>query len=145
MVKGAAIGAFINAVINGVINWFQVKDQSTILLADDCISSGTHTVLSGAVPLATSLAFILSSIAYATWKHTARPPYFWSGFWLSFKHALFAFGAMVVIGVLMSRIVGEVYFTPLQSAFFAAGVAAITSGLVDYLTKSQILSASNKQ
>jgi hypothetical protein len=145
MIKGAFVGAAINALINGVINWFQVKNQAAILLVDDRISSTEHTVLSGAVPLATSLAFILSSIAFATWKHTARPPYFWMGFWLSLKHAIFAFGVMVILGVLLSRIFGQVFFTPIQSACFAALIAAITAGLVDFLTKSQILRSSMRE
>jgi hypothetical protein len=141
ILKGAAIAAAINGVINGIINWFQVRDQDVILLVDDRISATSHTVLAGAVPLAASLAFILSSIAYASWKYSPKPPYWWSGFWLSLKHAIFAFGLMVLLGVLISRAVGEVYFSPWQSAVFAGLVAALTAGAVDVLTKLHIMRA----
>ena len=64
MIKGAVIGGFMNAIINGLKYWFSVRHETGVRLTHDLISSTENTVFSGAVPLATSLAFFLTSIAF---------------------------------------------------------------------------------
>ena len=54
--KGAITGFVMNAIINGIINWFQVRNLDEVLVTDNLISSEEHTLFSGAVPLAVSLA-----------------------------------------------------------------------------------------
>ena len=88
LLKGAISSGVINGIVNGLIYWFQVKDKKEILLTDNLISSTEHTVFAGAVPLATSLSFILSSIAYFTLKAPGKPPYFPKVFLLALKNAI---------------------------------------------------------
>ena len=56
--KAALFSGALNAVINGIINWFQVKGKTELFLTVDSISAKEHTVLGGAVILATSLAIM---------------------------------------------------------------------------------------
>ena len=74
MIKGAVIGGFINAIINGLKYWFSVRHETGVRLTHDLISSTENTVFSGAVPLATSLAFFLTSIAFSCQKFRESPP-----------------------------------------------------------------------
>lgn len=138
LLKGALISGVVNAFINGIINWFQVNDQTGILLTDDSISSTTHTVFSGSVTLAVSLAFILSSIAYFTTKSESKPPYFPKVFTLALKHSVYAFGVVTIIGILVQRFLGSIEVTPIGSAVVAGLIAGLVGGIVDYETKRAI-------
>lgn len=136
--KGAWANGVINGVINGAIYWFQVKDAGTVLLTDNQISSDKHTVFSGAVMLATSLAFILSTIAYFTVKKEGKPPYFPGVFLTALKNALFAFGAVTVFGVLLQRYAGSIEVSPMLATVITGIIAGIVGGSVDYLTKKSL-------
>jgi hypothetical protein len=137
--KGAIVGGLINAVINGAIYWFQVKDKSEVLLTDNLISSTEHTVFASAVPLAASLAFILSSIAYFSTKDPAKPPYFPKVFLLALKNTVFAFGSVTIFGILLQRFAGSISVLPLNATLITGLIAGIVSAIVDYSTKKQIL------
>jgi hypothetical protein len=89
IIKAAIFSGVLNALINGIINWFQVKDKTELFLTVDSISTGGHTVLGGAVILATSLAIILTSIGYFTFKSPNKPAYFPRVFLLTLKNAFF--------------------------------------------------------
>jgi hypothetical protein len=93
--KGAITGGVMNAIINGIINWFQVRNLDQVLVTDNLISSEQHTLFSGAVPLAVSLAFILSGVAYATTKIPEKPAYFPKYFVKSLWYAFATFGMVV--------------------------------------------------
>lgn len=136
--KAALVGGLINAVINGLIYWFQVKDKSEVLLTDNLISSTEHTVFASAVPLATSLAFILSSIAYFSTKDPAKPPYFPKVFLLALKNAVFAFGIVTIFGILLQRYAGSIVVGPITATLITAIIAGFVAGIVDYLTKKEI-------
>ena len=62
IVKGALLAGVINAVINGAIQAWLLRGSETIQLSVDGISAVTHTVLGAAVPLAVSLAMILTAV-----------------------------------------------------------------------------------
>lgn len=145
LIKGALMGGLINAVINGLIYWFQVKGQDQVMVTDNSISSTEHTVFAGGVILATSLAFILSSIAYFTTKIPGKQPYFPGAFLLSLKNALFAFGAVTVLGVLIQRTMGTMYVSPMTATLITALLAGVISIAVDYLTKQDIISKAENQ
>lgn len=132
--KDALIGGCINGIINGVINWFQVKGESSILLTNDAISSREHTVFSGAVPLAVSLAFILTSVAYFTSKKESKPPYFPKVFVLGLKHSAYAFGLVTIFALLLQRFVGSIAVSPVLAAGIAGLTAAIVGTIVNYET-----------
>lgn len=134
--KGSVINGIINAVINGLINWFQFHDEDTLFLTVDNISTGSQTVMGGAVVLATTLAIILTSISFLTLKTTDKPAYFPHVFLLSLKNAFFVFGVLTAVSVLLQRFVGSLLVTPIASAFIVAIVAGLVAGIIDYMTKT---------
>lgn len=136
--KGTLISAAANAVINGVINWFQLDKASKHFLTVDSITTTEHTVFSGAVTLAVSLAFILSSIAYFTVKDPSKPPYFPKVFLLALKHSVYAFGLVALSGMLLQRYAGSIEVGPIAAATIAGLIAGIVAGIVDYETKMQL-------
>jgi hypothetical protein len=138
VVKGAWINFAINAVINGVINWFQLDRSKNYFLTVDSITTTEHTVFSGAVTLAVTLAFILSSIAYFTVKDPSKPPYFPKVFLLALKHSLYAFGLVTLAGMLLQRYAGSIEVSPIAAATVAGLIAGIVAGIVDYETKMQL-------
>ncbi|MCH6232919.1 hypothetical protein [Cognataquiflexum rubidum] len=137
--KSAFIAGGFNAVINGIINWFSVKDLDKVLVSDNLISSTEHTLLSGAVPLAVSLAFILSGVAYLTTKIPNKPSYFPKIFWLSMKHTFMAFGIAVTFGVMWQRWMGSIEISPILATVCTGLIAGIVAGIVNYLTVKEIL------
>jgi hypothetical protein len=135
LLKGAGITAVANAIINGAIHWFTSDHSKPAYLTQDAISSSETTVFGSAVVLAVSLAFILSSIAYATLKLPGKPPYFPKIFIMAIKHALYAFGLVVVVGLLVQRFAGSIEVSHAVAALLSGIIAGITGGLVDYEVK----------
>lgn len=142
--KGALIGGVVNAVINGIINWFSVKDLDKVLVSDNLISSTEHTLLSGAVPLAVSLAFILSGVAYLTTKIPNKPSYFPKIFWLSMRQTIMAFGIAVIFGVLWQRWMGSIEISPIMATICTGLIAGIVAGFVNYETVKSLVQPEKK-
>jgi len=129
----------LNALINGIINWFLVKGQTELFLTTDSISSKENTVLGGAVILATSLAIILTSIGYFTFKSAKKPHYFPRGFMLTLKNAFFTFGVITSLSILLQRFAGSIAVAPISSAIIVAVIAGLVAGIIDYLTIKELL------
>lgn len=144
IIKGAWISAIINAIINGVINWFMVRGESEILLTQDLISSTTETIFSGIVPLATSLAFILTTVTFFTLKIPGKPRYFPKVFFLALRNTFMAFGMVIAIAIMIQKYAADVVATPITSAIIAGITAGIVAGVVDYITKNDIIAISHK-
>jgi len=140
LMKGALMGGLINAIINGAINWFQVKGKTELYLTVDAITNTEHTVLGGAVILAASLAAILTIISYFTVKSPDKPPFFPKALLLTLKNTFFAFGVMVTISILIQRIAGSIVVTPFTGVVIVGLVAGVVAGVVDYMTKKELLS-----
>ena len=134
------MGGIINAIINGVINWFQVKGKTELYLTVDAITNTEHTVLGGAVILAASLAAILTIISYFTVKSPDKPPFYPRALLITLKNTFFAFGVMVTISILIQRIAGSIVVTPFTGVVIVGLVAGVVAGLVDYMTKKELLS-----
>ncbi len=139
LVKAALMSGGMNAVINGLINWFQVKGKSEIFLTVDSISNTEHTVLGGAVILASSLAAILTIISYFTLKTANKPAFYPRGFWLTIRNAFFAFGVMVTLSIILQRMAGAVTVTPLVAVIVTGLIAGVVAGVVDYMTKTELI------
>lgn len=135
VLQGAIIGGMVNGLINGIIYWFQVRGKEEVMVTDNLISSTEHTVFASAVPLATSLAFMLTSITFFTAKIPGKPPYFPGIFLLALRNAVFAFGSVVIFAILLQRYAGSIVVSPLVAVLITAAVAAVISAVVDYLTK----------
>ena len=142
--KGSVITGAVNAVMNGIINWFSYDGRQNVLMSSDMISSNEHTVLSGAVPLAVSLAFILTSITYFTSKLPGKPSYFPEVFKMALKHSIFAFGLMVIFAVLFQRFAGSIYVSPSVASLITGIIAGIVGGIVNYMTISELCNHSKR-
>jgi len=139
IIKGALISGILNAIINGIINWFQLDKTKNILLTTDMISTHEHTVFGGAVILGTTLAFILTSIAYLTTKVETKPKYFPRVFFLALKQSIFAFGVLTIFALLFQRMFGSIEVTGLQAAIFTGCIAGLAAGIVEYSTKNILI------
>lgn len=138
ILKGALLSGLINAVINGAIQFFLLRGSETIPLTVDSIGTETHTVLGSSVPLAVSLAMILTAVAHWTTKG-AKKPFFPTTLWLVIKHGLFAFGAVVAGAVMWQRIMGSVEVNLGTAVLILGVVAGIVSAVVNYMTISEIV------
>lgn len=139
LLKGALLTGIINACINGIINWFSVRNLAEIPLTHDLISTNTNTVFSGVVSLATSLAFVLTTISYLTFKAANKPRYFPKVFFFALRNSFFVFGVVVAIATLVQRFAGTVMMSPFESALLSGIFAGIVGGTVDYLTKKELV------
>lgn len=139
LLKGALLTGIINACINGIINWFSVRNLAEIPLTHDLISTNTNTVFSGVVSLATSLAFVLTTISYLTFKAANKPRYFPKVFFFALRNSFFVFGVVVAIATLVQRFAGTVMMNPFESALLSGIFAGIVGGTVDYLTKKELV------
>ncbi len=127
------ISGVTNGLINGAIQWYLLKGRASIPLSVDGITNDEQTVLATAVPLAVSLAMILTVVAYLTLKAPKRR--FLPGvLWLTIKHGVFAFGLIVAGAGTWQRRMGPVDVS-LGAAVIVLGViAGIVGGLVNYMT-----------
>ena len=139
LLKGAFLTGVINACMNGTINWFSVRDLVEIPLTHDLISTKADTVFSGVVSLATSLAFILTTVSFLSSKAPNKPRYFPRVFFLALRNSFFVFGVVVAVAILVQRLAGTVMMSPLESALLSGVFAGIVGGTVDYLTKKELL------
>jgi hypothetical protein len=131
--KGAALSGIINAVINGAIQWYLLADHAPLPLTVDGITNEEHTVFGAAVPLAVSLAMILTFVAYRTVK-VPKPPFYPSFLWMTVKHGFFALGVIVTFAVLWQRMFGSIV-VPLGAAVVILGlVAGVVAAMVNYMT-----------
>jgi nucleoside recognition membrane protein YjiH len=138
ILKGAVISGVVNAVINGAIQFVMLRGHDTIPLSVDAISAGTHTVLGAAVPLAVSLAMILTAVAHWTLK-TPKKPFVPTTLWLVVKHGIFAFGALVAGAVVWQRVVGTVEVSVATAVIVLGVVAGLVATLVNYQTLSAVV------
>lgn len=130
---GAAITGVINGLINGAIQWYLLAGHDPLPLTVDCISNDEHTVFGAAVPLAVSLAMILTAVAYTTVK-PPRPPFYPTFLWMTVKHGFFALGVIVTFAVLWQRIVGSVIVSLPVGVVMLGLVAGVVAATVNYMT-----------
>ena len=138
ILKGALVSGAINAVINGAIQAWLLWGKGPIPLSVDAISSGTHTVLGAAVPLAVSLAMILTAVAHWTLK-APKKPFIPTTLWQVIKHGLFAFGAVVAGAVVWQRMAGSVEVSVAVAVVLLGLVSGVVAALVNYMTISEIV------
>jgi hypothetical protein len=131
--KGAIVSGAINAVINGAIQWYLLSGHGPLPLTVDSISTDEHTVFGAAVPLAVSLAMILTAVAYTTVK-PPKPRFYPTFLWMTIKHGFFALGVIVTFAVLWQRVLGSI-LVPLAAAVIILGlVAGVVAAVVNYMT-----------
>ena len=132
VLKGAMLSGAINAVINGGIQPYLLRGKGPIPLSVDAISAGTRTVLASAVPLAVSLAMILTA---------PKKPFVPTTLWLVVKHGPFAFGAVVAAAVVWQRAAGTMEVSVGTAVVLLGAVAGLVAAVVNYMTISKIKEA----
>jgi hypothetical protein len=139
ILRGALASGVINAVINGAIQYFLLRGEGgPIPLSVDSIGTHTHTVLGSSVPLAVSLAMILTAVAHFTVKGPKKP-FVPTTLWLVIKHGLFAFGAVVAAAVVWQRAMDTVEVGLGMAVLILGLVAGLVAGIVNYMTISEIV------
>ncbi|MEE4384694.1 MAG: hypothetical protein V2J02_22080 [Pseudomonadales bacterium] len=133
ILKGAILSGVINAVINGTIQWFLLADHAPVPLTVDGITNDEHTVFGAAVPLAVSLAMILTAVGYLTVKKP-KPPFFPTFLLLTLKHGFLALGVFVTVAVFWQRIFGSISVSLLGAVLILGVFAGLVSAWVNYLT-----------
>ena len=133
IVRGSVISGISNAFINGAIQWFLLRGLLSIPLSVDGITNDEQTVLGTAVPLAVSIAMILTVVAYLTLKALKRP-FFPDVLWLTIKHGVFAFGLTVAGAVMWQRLMGTVPVSLTMAVIVLGVVAGAVGGLINYMT-----------
>lgn len=138
ILKGALLSGVINAVINGAIQFFLLREDMPMPLTVDSIGTETHTVLGASVPLALSLAMILTAVAHWTTKGSKKP-FFPTTLWLVIKHGIFTFGVVVAAAVMWQRIMGTVEVGLVSAVLILGIMAGVVSAIVNYMTISEIV------
>lgn len=136
--KAAIISGVVNAAINGAIQAHFLWGQTSVPCLSMRSARGTHTVLGSAVPLAVSLAMILTAVAHWTLEGPKKP-FVPTTLWLIVKHGLFAFGAVVAAAVVWQRVAGTVDVSVATAVLLLAAVAGIVAGLGNYMTISEVV------
>ena len=131
--RGAVVAGLSNAAINGVIQFWLLRGQDHIALTVDGITNTQQTVFGTAVPLAVSLAMILTAITYFTLKAPKRA-FFPGMLWLIVKHGIFAFGLVVSGAVVWQRLMGSVAVSLTTAVLLLAVIAGLVSTLVNAMT-----------
>jgi hypothetical protein len=146
--REALVGAGINALVNAGINGWMLAGKGPQTLSVDSIGSSEHTVLGSAVTLAVSLAFIVATITFFTFRKKASAqalapaallgrPYFFFGLRQALGAALTLFGLVVAFAVLWQRYLG----TLTVSVPAAAAVAGLVAGVAAYHASARTSSA----
>lgn len=139
IIKASLIQAGVNTVINGVINYFMVRGKDTQLITADSITSGSDTVIGHSIFTAVILAIIFTLLGF----HSQRkhlPDIAWSRVgWLAVHNAIYAFGIMIILGVLWQKAFPNVSIGTLGAATIAGLIAGAVSGITNYSTLSRLL------
>jgi len=141
IILGSIIAGLINSIINTTRYWFAMgENYPSIFLTQDSISSEIPTVFSKAVPLAVSLCFFVTSIAFLTTKMENKPPYFPGYFFKALKHCIYAFGLVTIFALLLQKFVGAIEVSHTLASIITGLVSGMVATLVDYETKKSLYS-----
>ncbi len=133
ILRGAVIGGIVNGLINGAIQAWLLWDRTSIPLTVNGIINDEQTVFGEAVPLAVTLAMILTVIAYLTLKAPKRP-FLPTVLWLTIKQGLFVFGLIVSLAVVWQRVMGTVSVSLLPALIILSIIAGLVAGAVNLMT-----------
>lgn len=136
--RDGLVSAGINALVNAGISGWMLAGKGEQALSVDSIASREPTVLGSAVTLAVSLAFILATITFFTFRKKARAqalaapalldrPYFFFGLRQALGASLSLFGLVVAVAVLWQRYMGTLTVSVPVAAAIAGLVAAVAS------------------
>ncbi|WP_430812909.1 MULTISPECIES: hypothetical protein [unclassified Carboxylicivirga] len=133
IIQGAIVNGIINGVINGGIQWFSFKKLEQVAVTMDSITNDQVTVLGSAVPLAVSLAMILTFIAFFSIPKDNRPG-IRTKLWVIIKHGFFTFGVVTGMAVLWQYWFGTIWISPAGATLIVGIIAGLVALVVNYLT-----------
>lgn len=135
LIKASLIQVVINAVINGIINYFMVRHQDVHLITADSITEGgSDTVIGQAVFTAVLLAIIFTMMGFKSYRQQL-PDVSWRDVGLlAVKNGIYAFGLVVIAGVLWQRMFPNIMVGTLGAAGIAGVIAGFTAGITNYST-----------
>ena len=133
ILRGAIGTGISNAVINGAIQWFLLRGQVSIPLSVDGITNEQQTVFGTAVPLAVSIAMILTIVGYLMLKAPKRR-FVPDVLWLTVKHGVFAFGLTVSGAVVWQRLMGSVPVSLAAAVVLLGVVSGLVGGMIQFMT-----------
>ncbi|MBL9152494.1 MAG: hypothetical protein JNK37_08420 [Verrucomicrobiales bacterium] len=138
IVKASVVQAAINAVVNGVINYFMIRGTEVHLVTADSITSGNDTVVGHAVITAMILAVIFTLLGFkAHRKHL--PEVGWRRVCgLAMHNAIYAFGLMIIAGVLWQKLFPNITVGTVGAATIAGLIAGAVSGITHYGTLTRL-------
>ena len=139
IVKASLVQVAINTVINGVINYFMVRGKDVHLITADSITSGSDTVIGHSIFTAVLLAVIFTLLGFKS-QRRHLPDVTWGQVGgLAVKNAIYAFGLMVILGVLWQKMFPNVTVGTIGAATIAGLIAGAVSGITNYSTLSRLL------
>ncbi len=131
ILRGAVTTGVISGLINGVIPWCLLRGLVSIPPLVNGITNDEQTVFGLAVPLAVSLAMILTVIAYFTLK-APKKRFMPQVLWLTIKHGIFVFGLCVAAAVVWQRVMGTVSLA--TAVVVLSTIAGIVAGIINPMT-----------
>ena len=137
--KSSLVQAAINTVINGVINYFMIRGKDAHLITADSITAGNDTIIGHAVFTAVILALIVTLLRFNSHRKYL-PDVGWQEVGgLAVKCAIYAFGLIVILGVLWQKMFPNVSVATIGAAAIAGLIAGAVSGITNYSTLSRLL------
>lgn len=139
IVKASVIQAATNTVINGLINYFMLRGKEAHLITADSITSGHDTVIGHSVFTAVILALIFTLLGFNAHKRHLTNVGWRKVGGLAAKNAIYAFGLIVIFGVLWQKMFPNVSIGTLGAATLAGLIAGAVSGITNFNTLSSLL------
>lgn len=133
LAKGATITGVVNAIINGAIQYFLLKGHAPIPITVDSITNNVHTVLGAAVPLAISLAIILTVVSFYKIKDR-QVAFFPFVLGMVLKHGFFTFGVVTALAVVWQRLFGTIDIALFPAIIMIGVIAGLISSIIEYST-----------
>lgn len=139
IVTPSLVQAVVNAIINGVISYFMLRGEVAHAITADSITQGSDTVIGHSVFTAMILAVVFTIMGFRS--HRGRYPDVTRGAiaWMAAKNAIYAFGLVVIAGVLWQRAFPDVLVGTVTAASIAGLIAGAVSGITNYSTLSRLL------
>jgi uncharacterized membrane protein len=139
LIKASCTQATINTVINGVINYFMIRGNALhTITADSITSGGSDTVIGHSVFTAMILAVIFTLMGFKSHRSHLRGVTWGDARSLAAKNAVFAFGIIIIGGVLWQKVCPGVTVGTLTAAAIAGAIAGLVSGITNYSTLSRL-------
>lgn len=136
MLREAGVASLANALINGWASWSKFAGKDRLSLTVDSISGGSGSVLGQAIGGVFIMALAVTGVTFYTFRRAARNHgvalqeglQFWPRFpVLMLKNALFLFGLLVVLAIMLHRWLGEIAVDRMAATLVVAGLAVVVT------------------